>query len=721
MTSKTTGDHDVVVELSETVLSAMIAEQLVGVRRFGATIVRIAAASVTALAPVDGQARVEIRAKIIHGTARSNAPSLTLRGLRLTLRIRAPIAIEVSETGAPSIRVELKGTTSADVTTDWEPGTLTQLCQQAAAQGVTVTEGLLEMLAVTMLTEALKAQTLPPVAIPGVKVDPACDAMSTVSPMTVRRMEVTSRAREGSSPSVIALVATMLAAHGDGAAAKKTRTGLGFADGLAVGLSPDAVRDGIVCPALAKFFRSTTSGLCPACGGGTVSLKDRWSIPVFSRLDMTRIDLAFNTGEVVVTCAVDGAGPAFTLHGSITLHVTFALVSGALEVRATLDTPSLSIDTNDVLDVFSLGATQALASLAAELARNLAKSFFDAAFGDKPVATVALPAAPGANAVYDAVWVDEDGVLLFAKVPVVAKTLAPVSVSLDVSMTQRLTVVRTGSDGATCLKSGYAYSDCDAEQTFTARVSAKGLAPIVDAAWNVAGQPVPREGGELALAASNTGEGADAQDGAVRVFVAVDASQWAFTLRNVTTDGNFLLGLSCQVDDGVDVYGAYATLSVDGQPRLWDAQYGRDTLECARRTVSLDPQIRWPASDGPEGAFPGGVLRGIPRIHIGLGGGRDPSDSPWAQHPVASMWFHTEGDSVVRSAAGEALLKLVAAPGDLASLRDPAAFRTAPRVVPVAVERVDVTPVAAPIAARVTSPAAHAAFVSPAFARVRPR
>ncbi len=721
MTSKTTGDHDAVVELSETVLSAMIAEQLVGVRRFGATVVRIAAASATALAPVDGRARVEIRATIIHGTARSDAPPLTLRGLRLTLRIRAPIALEVSAAGAPSIRVDLEGTTSADVTIDWEPGTLTRLCQQAAAQRVTVTEGFLDLLAVKLLTDALKAQTLPPVAIPGVKVDPACDAMSTSAPMTVRRMEVTSRAREGSSPSVVALVATMLAAHADGAAAKKTRTGLGFADGLAVGLSPDAVRDGIVCPALAKFFRSTTSGLCPACGGGAVSLKDRWSLPVFKRLDMTRIDLAFKTGEVVVTCAFDGDGPAFTVRGSLTVHVTFALVNGALEVWASLDTPSLSIDTNDFLDGLLLGASQGLASLAAEVVRNFAKSFFDAALGGKPVTTVALPAAPGANAVYDAVWVDEDGVLLFAKVPVVKKTLVPVAVWLDVSMTQRLTVLRTGTDGATCLNSGYAYSDCDAEQTFTARVVAKGLEPIVDAAWNVSGRPVPREGGELTLAAGNTGEGADAQDGSVRVFVAVDASQWAFTLRNVTTDGNYLLGLSCMVDDGVDVYGAYATLSVDGQPRLWDAQYGRDTLECARRTVSLDPQIRWPASDGADDAFPGGLLRGLSRIHIGLGGGRDPSDSPWAQNPVASMWFHSEGDSVVRSAAGEALLKLVTAPEALATLRDPAAFRTAPREVPVAVERVDVTPAAAPVAAPLTSPSVHSVFVSPAFQRVRPR
>lgn len=678
MTSTMTGDHDAVVEVSETLLTALVSQQLVGVMRFDDGAVRIGSVRVAALAMQGETARVEVRATITHGTMRvalPNTPPRTIRRLRMTLRAAVPIAVQVTGQ-AVSLAVNLAAVTASDLTIEWAYGALDDL----AAQGIPWNDGF-DLLARASLAVALKKQVAPPIAVPGVAFDATTDAFPTAAPVKVRRVELASSPKGASSPSVVALLMTFLAKHGDGSVAKRTRTALGNAHALALGLSPDAVRDGLLCPLLAGYFGTTADGLCPACGNGAVSLKDRWNIPVLSRLDLTRIDLRFESGQVVIECAIEGDGPAFTVAGSIALAVTFSLdaTGAALVPHASLVGTTLSIDMNVLLDIASGGATKLAAHLAADAVKGLADAKLNQLAASVSQRTVTLPAAPGgAGATYDAVSIDEDGVVLYAKVPLKARVLAAPTFAIDDALTEQRTEVVRGVDGGTCVRQGYDFVDYDCTQTHALSLRTAGLEPLVSAAWSVQGASVPSGGGALSLPATNFGDGADAGDGAVVVDVAVSSRGDAFTLRNRSSDGNYLLGVTCVLDDGVDVYTAYQTLSVDGQPRVFDAQYALDKIHCAQRTVSLRPRASWPASDGPEGV----IVAPWARIVGALPGhGPGPTDGP----SFASIgWFRAVEGGVMRTAAGEALMQQLVTADERPAIADPSGLRRPQRAVPIA-------------------------------------
>lgn len=690
MSSKFTGDHDVVVELSDTMLSALVAERLVGVMRFGMSAIRIGAVKVEALAMAPGP-RVEITATITHGTLRSASPPLVLRGLDLTLRLRVPVEL-VIEGSTASIRVVLSSLTANDLWWSWGVGALASIQAQAAKQGITWNSAT-EDVARAFLANELKTQSLPPIPIPGIAVDPSTDAFPTASPIRARRLELFSRARDGSSPSIVALLATFMAAHTSGSAAKKTRTIIGSTHQLALGLSPEAARDGVICPMLAKLFGTTTAGLCPVCGTGSVSLKDRWNLPVVSSLELTSVGIAFEAGHVRASCTISGSGPAFTVSGSISVLVGFTLeTSGAgtqLVARATLESLSVDIDTNDFADIFSLGATQAAAEIAASVIESKATSMFDSQVANHPIARIPLPAAPGGiSGTYDSVTVDEDGIALYAKVPITPKKLPRPVITLEVSSTQTLTEVGRGAGGSTCLRSGYGYTDYDAQQTITVRLVTSGLEPIVARAWSLSGNAVPPTGGNLHIATTTLGAGPDAQDDVAKLVVSLDASGNTLSLRNDPADGNYMLTAHCVLDDGVDLYTVVDAVSVDGQPRVWEDDYARDKIYCIANTVSLDWVIRWPASD------PGG--REIPRPSWGerppeivRGPWWNPPGSPWTHNPMLERLFQGGPGGVARSASGELVLRRMLSTEELAVVSDAEAFRTAPREVAMPVESVE--------------------------------
>lgn len=693
MGSGITGDFDLAFEISEHLLSVQVAEQLVGERTFDGGGVRIGAARVEAV-DGGGAAVVRIVADVLDGTVTlydvTTRVRPVVRGLRFQFTLTCPVEVEL-EGQVPRLRCRFGLATPLAVT--WSPQARVTIPPQLGKYGWDWEKFERNFLGALRL--ALLAVAPPAVPLRGVLVDPEANVFPpTDGRLRVRTLRLVSRAGgAGERPGLVAL-ATVFAGSVDGAPERRVRGASGAGDHLALTLSPEAVRDGIACRFLADALGTDRAGLCPACGTGTVSLKDRYDLPVVHRLDLTRVDVAFLEGRVRLSGEMSGAGPGFEAAGGFVVDVTFTLgqAGGATELlaHASVVHVDLAIDTEDVVDFLTFGATQALASQVAAIAEVHLRVALAEVASRGPVARVALPDLEGLDETWTSVNVSPDGLSIVGRVAGRPRTVVSPEVAILGEPVTTYTEVARGTAGATCARSGYAYVDNDAEVTHFLRVAVTGTARAYRVRWLVSGLEVPAAGGTLTFATANTGRGADANDGRVSLSASFDGTGTILALRNRPSDGNFAVNVVALVEDGVDVYTDVKALSFDGQPRVWPEEYFHDLFRCMQKTVPVERRFRWPASDPADWDLSrwGGLLGGVPGLPGGRPGGRP--GVPGVPGLPGELGFARLAGGYVRTAAGELHGKALLPAEVRAALADPDAFRVAP-VAPVDARPADLT------------------------------
>lgn len=668
MPSTITGDHDIAIELSTRLLQNYLEHALVGAHQIQEASVRVAGVGVEALTGPAGQILARLTIKVSHGTLRLDlGQPLTVRRLRVDVNVTVPIALAVAPDGAVRFDPRLAELDASGLTLAWGAGVEADMQQQLADQGLPWNPGFLGLLRDRLLA-ALRQIQPPPLVIPGVRHDPAAGGFIEAGELRFRALEIGSRAASASGPGRFLLAGTAAPHPGLASAlAKKTRNVLGLGQDLALTLSLEALRDGLLCPKLAEVLGTDRDGLCPACGGGgPFSIVDRLGLPL-SRCDITAIEVALVPGALRIALHVSAGAWFGSASGSAALSVTFAVVAGELRAQAKVDAVDLEVDSSWLLRIATAGVSEALAELVESAFDDVIVVLLQGLLDPtKPLLAYALPQAiAGQVIVYDGVHVDEDGITLVAHALLQSVMPKFPYVRIEPQYLDSVdTLIGSGTGSGTCLRRGYAFRDVDADLTIALVPVTHDLEPAQTFRWKLAGVAIPPGTATLTLPVVDLGEGPEANDGVTHVETELDAEGRVLTLRCRHQDGNYMIHAVCEVDDGIDVYVDYKAVSIEGQQRRWERAYVRDWLRCKAITLTLEPRRRWPASDPPNW-FKDRPVRELLGV-LDIGGDEELQAGFTLLDPFAARAFRIVAGEVVQTAASRLLAQAnPAAPADL--------------------------------------------------------
>lgn len=628
MTNTITGGHDLAIEISQDAFSAIVAQRLVGDHVVPGGAVRVGSAQATVLPA--GPATVELSVRIDEGTIAVGPGAL--RDLAFDAVIPAKLSV-VPTAGPLKLLVE----PSAMPKVTWRPGVAASLAQQATALGLApaIVDFVQGAIAIG-LNDAREIE------LPGLEFDPAQDGLSLTA-LRSCKAEITTQPAASGHPAMVTLLLTTMTRHASGAT-KSLRTSAALVTGqqIAVTISPEAVRDGLLCPAIATQVGAAATSLCPVCGDGTarsvLHVLPAEAREHISAANLDAITLAFHQGHASCSVSVSGKAKGFGLAAGLTAELRVSVVGGAVKPAVNVTSTAADLDIPTGVHFATLGALVPIELAIEAIGRGLIGSFATGAIdsGLTKLGALAPPAIAGMTPSVTSAEIHPQGLTVQGTIEL-AKPIAKPTIKLSETLAVEELYLGSGvTSNVTCFADrSYPYSDYAAMHTWTVTVSTTGFptAPLPAISWFLNDTKVLSGSRSVSLAVD--GEDPRTGDLVAQAIVStvLAADQRTLTVRSTVPLLDFGVHLRCDVDDGIGVYNATLMRQFTCLQRQFGPEYFADQVACIAKEnpKARYLHLRWPASDPAGWEYPGRLDEIRAQLEKILGQSpRPPIDNPWS-------------------------------------------------------------------------------------------
>jgi hypothetical protein len=590
MPSNITGNHDLTLEIADSIIETVLAKAIVGIHQLGVATLRITKITVRSEDGGVDRARFHIVAEVRQG--RVQIAGFDARITEGFLRLLVTVVMKAGLQDNPAAAVFAADEEEWHIHYEWS----SDQARQAFWSGFAATpshdnEALLFSAVVGPLRAKMASQAN--IVIPLHELEFGYGS--------IQRLEIRSFSGAASG---VTLGVTLSHHRALGASlAHKTRIALEPSHGLALTLSPEFIHEAVVCRMIANMVGvSHPSQLCATCGlAGAVSLKSKWpDIPV-SHLDLTSIGTQCVAGAVRV-----GLGLFSAMHVDLgpfgSLRAVSGRASGTFDIRSSITGSDLALAAQLVavpvavsfpwwvhvfLPFIAGQAERALAHIIEVLIKTEVENLDLAQ-------TVPLPRTFGDwNVLYRRALVDGDGMTVLANAYVAWERPSPNLTLSEHREVLRREEVERGSDGRTCIRAGYDYGVFEVDEKLTMEAVTSDLASPVEFRWFIENNEVGRDG-----VFGTTVEG----ERTVELQVSCSPDRRKLTAQTQASDGNYSLTVRCRADDGLGEYEVFERVEVRGRSKEYDdSEYTDDQLQCAvPPNAMLLGTWKTPVSDPPD-------------------------------------------------------------------------------------------------------------------------